>query len=436
MVVQAMWKTGLVVMLAVLGGCVVTVSPTISESDSMLAALRAGDVRLAYTESENQLILHGTTEDLRPVLSAYFDRKGALGDAETWRRTEETTLPVSAPCFEPSAWHEADQLFHRDPHWIGADGAFSIDLGDDRTLWLFADTWIDPSGKRARKNGVIIRNSVAIQTGTDPSNATIEFFWDTKADNRPEAFFAREDDRWYWPGHGIRVDDRLVLFLNRLRSTDTGLGFQSDGWNAVMIMNPDDDPSSWQMKELQSPSNQLGIIVGFASVLEWREHIYAFGSQSTVKSHPIYVARWPLEKVRQGDMMAPEWWAGTDFGWVANVSSTPRWPLFQNGQSEMTIHLDEVTGRILALHTRGFGPADILMRAAPAIAGPWSAPRMLYRPPEYYKPNIMIYAAKSHPQLTGSDLVLTYATNSFDFGEHLTNPLSYYPRFVRLTRCE
>jgi hypothetical protein len=47
----------------------------------------------------------------------------------------------------------------------------------------------------------------------------------------------------------------------------------------------------------------------------------------------------------------------------------------------------------------------------------------------------MIYAAKAHPELTGSDLVLTYATNSFDFGRHLSDSLLYYPRFVRLTRC-
>jgi hypothetical protein len=46
----------------------------------------------------------------------------------------------------------------------------------------------------------------------------------------------------------------------------------------------------------------------------------------------------------------------------------------------------------------------------------------------------MIYAAKLHPQFDGSDLIPMYATNSFDFGEHLTNPLSYFPRFVRLTR--
>ena len=56
--------------------------------------------------------------------------------------------------------------------------------------------------------------------------------------------------------------------------------------------------------------------------------------------------------------------------------------------------------------------------------------------PEHHQPNVMIYAGKAHPQLSGADLVVTYATNTGKFSEHLTNPLSYYPHFVRLTRCE
>jgi hypothetical protein len=61
---------------------------------------------------------------------------------------------------------------------------------------------------------------------------------------------------------------------------------------------------------------------------------------------------------------------------------------------------------------------------------------MIYRPVEYNRPNVMLYAAKAHPQLTGADLVLTYATNTFQFSEHLSDSLIYYPRFVRLDRCE
>ncbi|MCA1733021.1 MAG: DUF4185 domain-containing protein, partial [Acidobacteria bacterium] len=65
-----------------------------------------------------------------------------------------------------------------------------------------------------------------------------------------------------------------------------------------------------------------------------------------------------------------------------------------------------------------------------------TAPRLLYRPSEYYRPNVMIYAAKAHPHLTGAYLPLTYANNSLEFADHLRDESTYYPRFVRLTRCD
>jgi hypothetical protein len=94
-----------------------------------------------------------------------------------------------------------------------------------------------------------------------------------------------------------------------------------------------------------------------------------------------------------------------------------------------------VSGGFLAVQSVGFGAADVTMRAAPALTGPWTDPRMIYRPPEYYRPNVMIYAAKAHPELRGADLVLTYANSTFQFAEQLADSLDYYPRFVRLERC-
>lgn len=411
------------------------------EPDSLLAALRAGQVRLAYRHSEDQLVLHGTTEELRSALGPYFARSGALAEADQWRRAQGAGAtgplsPIEVPCFEASPWREADQIFHRDPHWVGADGASSVDLGGGRILWLFGDTWIDPSGTGTRRGARMVSNSVAIQRGTDPTTATITFYWGRAADGSPDAVFPNRGGESLWFGNGVRVGDRLVLFFARtIRGTGTGLGFECVGWTAVMVENPDEEPSAWQVRELETPSNPLGILVGFAAIIQQGEYVYAFGSQNPVKSHPIFGARWPAEEVRRGNLRQPEWWAGERLGWISDSSDVQRWPLFENGQSDLTIHSDQVDQRFLEVQTQGFGPADVMMRAAPTLTGPWSAPRMVYRPPEYYRPNVMIYSAKAHPELTGGDLVLTYATNTFEFAEQLTDRLIYYPRFVRLTRC-
>lgn len=417
------------------------VQVTALEEDVLLEALRAGSVDLAFRDAKEQVVLLGTTDEMHEALAPYLARPGALSEPNTWRRVPPARAaaapePVEVPCFEAAAWPEGDRLFHRDPHWVGADGASSVDLGGGRILWLFGDTWIDPSGRGTRHGARMVSNSVGIQEGSDPSTSSIAFAWGRAPDGAPDAFFPDRRGESLWLGNGVRVADRLVLFFSRtLRGTGTGLGFESVGWTAVMVENPDDAPSAWRVRELDTPANPLGVLVGYAAAFRLGDTVIALGSLDPVKSHPIYAVRWPAEQVRRGDLSRPEWWAGNRLGWVPDADPAPRRPIFENGQADLTIHLDPVTERFLEVQTQGFGPADVAMRAAPALTGPWSRPRMLYRPPEYYRPHVMIYSAKAHPHLAGADLVLTYATNTFQGGDLVSDSRLYYPRFVRLTRC-
>src|SRR5436190_10203176 len=43
-------------------------------------------------------------------------------------------------CGQASAAPEWDRLFQNTNGWIGADGNYSVPLGNDRVLWLFSDT--------------------------------------------------------------------------------------------------------------------------------------------------------------------------------------------------------------------------------------------------------------------------------------------------------
>ncbi len=338
-----------------------------------------------------------------------------------------------AQCFSAGSWPEADLLFRSSAHWLGADSAYSVDLGNDRSLWLFGDSWIDPDGEGNRSGGHLVRNTIGIQDGPDPSSASIDFHWSAGPDGVPSAFFAGEDDNWFWPGHGARVGDRLILFLNRMRSSTEGLGFESAGWAAVVVENPDDHPDSWSLRQLDTAGDALGIQLGFAGTLVWQEHLYAFGTPDPVKTHPLYVARWPLDQLEHQGLAKTEWWGGPAAGWIPEPLQGAH--LFDHGQSELTIHRDP-GGQFLATHTRGFGPAEIVLRSADRLTGPWSAPQTVFEPPERDRPNVMIYAGKAHPQLAGADLVLTYATNTFVFAEHFSDEDIYYPHFVRLNRCD
>lgn len=343
--------------------------------------------------------------------------------------------PGAPPCFEARPWPEADRLFRRDPHWVGADGAGSVPLGEGRTCWLFGDTWIDTTGRHERRGARMIRNSVAIQEGSDPSRSTVTFHWRRTPAGGPASFFPERDGAWYWPGHGIRLNGSLVVFLNRLLPSRSGLGFAPAGWGAVLVRNPDDDPSRWRMTWLRAPQNPLGVAIGSAGVVRVGPYVHAFSSLEPVSPHPMYLVRWRADDLARGELAKLEWWGGAEAGWLPDASRAPRQPVFLNGQTELSVHHDAARSGFLSFQTLGFGAADIAVRSAGELTGPWGGPHAFHRPPEYDREKIMIYSAKAHPQLRGADVVLTYCTNSFDFADQFADSLLYYPRFVRLSRC-
>lgn len=409
------------------------------EPDSLLDALRSGAVVLSHSEANDGVGLHGPTTQLRSALAPILRRPGALTEPDVWRRVpgdDGRADPVAPPCFEAAPWPLADRLFREDAYWRGGDVASSVVLGEERTLWLFGDSWIHAAGAGTREGATMVSNSVALQQGADPTTASIAFYWGQAPDGAPDALFPDRGAERLWFGSGVRVRDRLLLFLARTITTSRGLGFEHVGPAAILVNNPDDEPSEWRTQPLSIPPDPLGVLLGFAASFQQGGHVYALGIPATQTTHPIFAARWHINAVDRDNLADPEWWAGPRHGWVPASSTTPRAPLFERAQSELTIHFDTTSQRFLSIHTQGFGPADLVMRAAPALTGPWSGPRPVYRPPEFHRPNVMIYAGKAHPQLAGADLVLTYATNTFEGREGIRDTNIYFPRFVRLTRCE
>jgi Domain of unknown function (DUF4185) len=336
--------------------------------------------------------------------------------------------PPANPAYTAQAWPEADALFHQDPRWLGADGAFSVDLGAGRVLWLFGDTFVATSAANVRSESTMVRNTVAIQTGTDPSRASIAFRWGTTA-GTPAAFFSGTGADWFWPAHGALVDGRLVVFLSRVAPSSGGLGFQADGWAAVRIDDPTDDPSSWRPSPLATPPSTFGVTFGEAAVVQ-SGYLHVFGAED--ESHAVHLVRWPTSAVAQGDLSAPEWW--TPSGWVTQAALTglPS-PLFADGATELSVQPDARVAGWIEVQTVGFGAATLDIRSAPAFVGPWGPLGVVYTPPESQRPGVLVYAGKGHPELAGADVVATYAANSTSFASLVSDTSLYYPRFVRVS---
>lgn len=393
------------------------------DPDPLQEALAAGEVRLAHRRIDGRdLVLYDSATNVREQLTAYLARPGVLQEGVTFQRvTDEshahTRDPVDPPCFEAAPWPEADRLFRYDPHWLGGSPASSVDLGDGRILWLFGTTSIDPTGQREPRLATRVDNSVALQLGYDPGTAEIRFYWGSAAERPPGAFLPDEGDNRLQVSSGVRVDELLVLFASRPHDTDS----ERWSWSVYLVDNPDDEPSAWRPRRLEAPTDLLDGFEPHATVLRLGGYVYAFGGSGTpIESHPIHAARWPEARLREGDLSRPEWWAGAASGWVPDASGAQRWPLFDHGQPNLSIHFDPDSRSFLAVHVLDDDPAGVALRAAPALSGPWSDARMIYRPSR------VATGARAHPALTGAQLVLSYTTRAW--------PNSF--RFVRLGRCE
>jgi len=138
-----------------------------------------------------------------------------------------------------------DRLFRDCGSWIGGDSADSVPLGGGRILWLFGDSYFGSEKDGHRTIQGMIRNTVAIQQGTNPITAHLDFFAGADKE-RPRAFFQGDRDEWVWPCRGgIRTSAGLYIFLPRFRVTpghSGDFGFEMNGMILAKITNPNAPP--------------------------------------------------------------------------------------------------------------------------------------------------------------------------------------------------
>jgi len=336
------------------------------------------------------------------------------------------------------AFVEAERLFHQDPRWLGGDGALSIRLSNDRILWLFGDTFVATSNARVRTESTLVRNTVAIQTGKDPRIASVSFMWRQESDGSPASFFPEHGELFYWPGHGIRLDKGpLVIFLYTIVATPgKGLGFEPVGYAIAVIANPNEPLQAWKPRIVDAKANSFDAVPATA-VLQANGYVVALAIRQQ-GTHAGALVRYPVASLARGDVTKAEWWAGDARGWVPASMLGKDGPaiVLDDAGSECSIHWDMRTRTFIHVASYGFGATTIGWRTALALTGPWSSPVVVYRPPESDGQRPFVYAAKAHPELVGpdpADLVVTYATNSFEFADLLTKEGEqnlYWPRFV------
>lgn len=314
--------------------------------------------------------------------------------------------------------------------FLGADGAFSVPLSENKSLWIFGDTFVEQPTASMRRGSAFIRNSVATVDRSSESPGKVEFFWD-RSQTTPASFFPHDGIHWHWVGTGALADGMLVLFCYKVAPASNFFQFTVADTCLIRVENPLDSPEKWSYEITDLGFGSMRRAFCSAAYVE-DGYVYLLGFDSILFKGRSVLARVPVERLKSSPgREAYEYWV--------HDGSQPRWSstpdqlvsVLDEGVSESALQRFED----LFVYTTytPFDPA-IRLYTARQLTGPWHGPIHIYDAPEHTKgEKVFTYAAKPHPEFSSKpgEIVLTYAANCSDFETVLNDMDLYYPRFVR-----
>jgi hypothetical protein len=320
--------------------------------------------------------------------------------------------------------------------WIGGDEAYSVESGPRRVLWLFGDSLLGAVLDGKRPGAVMVNNTVAVQDSRT-KDAAIRFVAGKGKDGKPAAIFHPPDGKgWFWPQAAIRVGDQLFVFLVQIeKTTNPGVfGFRPIGQWLAVVENPEDDPEAWKVKQRPVPFAEFspnGERSWGSAVLADAGHLYVYGYEARGKGigkRRLTVARVAAERLNDFEA----WRFFTSKGWSERQADAA--PLAGGLATEFSVsRVPGGKGYVAVCTENGLGER-IVGRFADAPEGPWSDPVLLYQCPEMGKDKgVFCYAAKAHPwAVNGSELLVSYCVNTWEFARLFRDEVVYRPKFVRV----
>jgi hypothetical protein len=346
---------------------------------------------------------------------------------------------VAQPAVRVEVLPGFDALFDNRKGWTGADGAYSLPLSDDLTLWLFGDTWMGDIRDGGHVNATIVNNTVALQHGMPPSEVSLNFYHGRTVDDKPAAFIRPADGRgWFWMYHGVLTRQGLYLFLIQIERTEKppAAGFKIIGTWLGHVANPRDPPGQWRIAHHRIPweSFYSSTATFFGSwILKKGPWLYIYGTTEDVVDgfHHKFMM---LARVPENDLMKFDQWRFYVNGrWSPDFTKAER--LCAGIANEYSVSYLAALKKFIVVYSESSHPQNIAARFASNPWGPWSDPVKLYQCPEVSRAeDILCYAAKGHPELSAApdELIITYVANSTDFYKMAADARLYRPRFIRV----
>lgn len=345
-------------------------------------------------------------------------------------------------------------MFPYQQGWLGADGAYSVSLGNGRSLWFFDDTFIGPATAttRTQSNG-FIHNSVGLSTCTG-TNCTFQYFWAGMNTASPGPIFVAPGTDWYWAMDNFIYNGTLYIALMQMHAAGTGaFGFAYSGSVLASVSNYTAPPSQWKITYQQL--NTGGSVVPGASLVvnqgpggnpdpadpNGANYAYFFAGVGS----PPYLALLRIPLADLNHLARPgntDWqYLNTSESWEAWQDSATTLPsdnaqVINPGATEMTVRWHSATNQWIAIYPGGLTQQAYYALSSSLVSG-WGSSEPLYTYPEMqpsnpnYTPNVFCYAAKEHPEFeAASQLFFTYVCNSTVESDVTNNMNLYHPIVV------
>ncbi len=330
--------------------------------------------------------------------------------------------------------------------WYGGDGAYSIALDQQRTLWIFGDTFVSEDADRKDRIGmdVVLGTTLAVSTCADNRKFSIQYFL-KKKDGKFTSSFG--DGEWLWPQDPFIAGGALyipLLVVENLMPSQAPFNFRITGHKIARIKDfSASDPRQWAVDYLDwSGALAPGIeALATTSIVE-ESYVYFYPLYRYAKDNigisGNILARLSIDRL-DNPAGSFEYWM-QDGTWQKTLKPRDVKIIFPSGVSELSVRYHAAEQKWMAVYLSPESKGShFLFSTAQNIEGPWSRPLPFTQAiaevdpqsPLYHQ-DTFCYAGKEHQQFSsGRNLVVTYVCNS---SEDAGNQNSFLRRNLFLYR--
>ena len=338
--------------------------------------------------------------------------------------------------------------------WYGGDGAYSVQLDNHRTMWLFGDTFVsDDIGRKDRIGmDVVMGNTLAVSTCPADRKFSIRYFL-KKKNSTFVPFFG--ENEILWPQDPFIVNGTLfipLLLIETLPDAPAPFNFKIAGHKIARVKDfSDADPRKWPVNYMDWTSSIPSGIEALATTSIVHEHYVYFFPLYRYRKAPAEIHGNILARIPVNNLEHPTGafeYLHRDGTWRKELLHDTVKIIFSAPVSELSVRYHRLDQKWLAVYLSPFdGGRKLLIQAAKTLEGPWSAPEPAIESiPELdpstplYNRYTFCYAGKEHRQLArDKNLVVTYVCNSSEDQNRpsgfLRNNLFLYRPVVKNVVC-